>query len=166
MLGAMARQDRARGCIWWTVARTRLETIWPSGWRCPLLSLLTLGPGQGPPTSVCPPRTAPPDRDPGVCPPQHVYLEWMPSELGAAIQQHRKKKGRGAGGTSIGGRKRRGQREGKRVWEEEAEKDGLEEENGIKRIQMEERKTGPQTHTHIHKHTKTQKQRSRETKVH
>lgn len=24
---------------------------------------------------------APPDRDPGVCPPQHVYLEWLPSEL-------------------------------------------------------------------------------------
>lgn len=72
------------------------------------------------------------------------------------------KKRKGGGGTSIGGRKRRGQREGKRVWEEEAEKDGLEEENGIKRIQMEERKTGPQTHTH----TKTQKQRSRQTKVH
>lgn len=46
--------------------------------------------------------------------------------MGAAIQQHRKKEEGGRGGTSIGGRKRRGQREGKRVWEEEAEKDGLE----------------------------------------
>lgn len=44
-----------------------------------------------------------------------------------------------------------GQREGKRVWEEEREKDGLEEENGIKRIQMEERETDSHWQTDSHK---------------
>lgn len=37
----------------------------------------------------------------------------------------------------------------KTVWEEEMEKDGLDEENGIKRIQMEELETD--THTQINK---------------
>ncbi len=34
------------------------------------------------------------------------------------------------------------------MWEEEREKDGLEEENGIKRIQMEEWETDRRTNTH------------------
>lgn len=46
----------------------------------------------------------------------------------------------------------------KRVWEEEREKDGLEEENGIKRIQMEEWETDRHTNTHK-KNTKTNKQK-------
>lgn len=45
-----------------------------------------------------------------------------------------------------GGGRGWGQREGKRLWEEQREKDGLEEENGIKRIQMEERETDRHWH--------------------
>lgn len=43
------------------------------------------------------------------------------------------------------------------MWEEEREKDGLEEENGIKRIQMEEWETD--RHTDTYKNTKTNKQK-------
>ncbi len=59
-------------------------------------------------------------------------------------------KRRGRGG-------RRGQREGKRVWEEEREKDGLEEENGIRRIQMEEWETDRHTDTHKNRETNKRK---------
>lgn len=76
--------------------------------------MLTLGPEQGPPTSACPPRPAPPDQDLGVCPPQHVYLEWLPSESQPryvdSSDQARGGEGRERGGTrqrreeSVGGR--------------------------------------------------------------
>lgn len=62
------------------------------------------------------------------------------------------REGRGGG---VEKRRERREERAKRVWEEEREKDGLEEENGIKRIQMEEWETD--RHTDTYKNTKTNK---------
>lgn len=52
------------------------------------------------------------------------------------------------GDRGVGRRGKRREERAKREWEEEREKDGLEEENGIKRIQMEEWETDRRTDTH------------------
>lgn len=77
----------------------------------------------------------------------------------AAIKQA-EGEGEGEGwgrGREVGEKQRRGGEErAKRVWEEEREKDGLEEENRIKRIQMEERETDRRTDTDTHTNTITE----------
>lgn len=79
-----------------------------------------------------------------------------PHYADSSDQASREREGWGDG-EGVGGGGRRGQREGERLWGEEREKDGLEEENGIRRIQMEEWETD--RHTDTHKNTETNKQK-------